>query len=313
MSEPKILVLSGGLSHERDISLRSGRRVAESLRESGCAVREADLDTSLLPALADDQPDIVWPLLHGAHGEDGSVRDMLELLKLPYIGTNPRASRMAWHKAIAKTIVRRAGLTTPDYITLPQSLFRELGAARMLESIEDDFRLPVVVKPVHGGSAQGVTIVTAPEEFPGAMVDAFAYCETVLIERCVTGVELGVSVIDLGKGPQALPAVEIVTEGPYDFDARYNPGRAEYFAPARLSDEQMAAAAAFAVRVHSTLGLERLSRTDMILDEAGTFWFLEVSIAPGMTETSVFPLAAQAAGYALPDLYRRLAEASITI
>ncbi|MDR1824881.1 MAG: D-alanine--D-alanine ligase [Bifidobacteriaceae bacterium] len=311
-ANPTVLILAGGLSHERDVSLRSGRRVADALRQAGCQVLESDLDLHLLPALESTPVDLVWPLLHGAQGEDGSVRDVLALKKIPYLGSDARAARTAWNKAIAKSIVRRAGLATPDYVTFPQSLFRELGPAALLAEIDQSMGMPLVVKPLHGGSALGMTVVSDAAGLPQAMMDCFAYAEVALIERAVRGTELAVSVIDLGDGPVALPAVEIVTtDGPYDYDARYNPGRTEFFAPARVSPEVAAAAAAMAVTAHQVLGLTRISRTDMMVDAAGVPWFLEVNVAPGMQETSLLPQAALAAGYALPDLYRKLVETSI--
>lgn len=303
---PRVVVLAGGLSHERDVSLRSGRRVAEALRSSGLDVSVHDVDSALLPALAEARPDLVWPLLHGSTGEDGSVRDILELVGLRYVGTGPRASRVAWSKPIAKTVVARAGLSTPDFVTLPQSLFRELGASRVLESLLARFGLPLVVKPSHGGSALGVTLVRDAGDLPRAMVDAFAYYDTALVEQAVEGRELAVSVIEDADGPRALPAVEIVTDGPYDYDARYNAGRTEYFTPARLSRAEADAVGAVAVAAHQALGLRHLSRTDLILDATGTAQFLEVNVAPGMTETSLLPQAALAGGYDLAALYRAL-------
>ena len=303
---PRVVVLAGGLSHERDVSLRSGRRVAEALRSSGLDVSVHDVDSALLPALAEARPDLVWPLLHGSTGEDGSVRDILELVGLRYVGTGPRASRVAWSKPIAKTVVARAGLSTPDFVTLPQSLFRELGASRVLESLLARFGLPLVVKPSHGGSALGVTLVRGAGDLPRAMVDAFAYYDTALVEQAVEGRELAVSVIEDADGPRALPAVEIVTDGPYDYDARYNAGRTEYFTPARLSRAEADAVGAVAVAAHQALGLRHLSRTDLILDATGTAQFLEVNVAPGMTETSLLPQAALAGGYDLAALYRAL-------
>ncbi|HEY8721561.1 D-alanine--D-alanine ligase [Pengzhenrongella sp.] len=303
---PRVVVLAGGMSHERDVSLRSGRRVAESLRDAGVDVSVHDVDADLMPALSESRPDLVWPLLHGASGEDGSVRDVIELLGLRYLGTGPRASRVAWSKPIAKSLVARAGLATPDFVTLPQSLFRELGAGRVLEALLSRFGLPLVVKPSHGGSALGVTLVRDAAELPRAMVNAFSYGDTLLVEHAVEGRELAVSVVEDADGIRALPAVEIVTDGPYDYDARYNPGRTEYFSPARLSTAEADAVAAVAVSAHQTLGLRHLSRTDLILDSAGAPQFLEVNVAPGMTETSLFPQAAIAGGHDLPKLYRSL-------
>ncbi|MDR1189772.1 MAG: D-alanine--D-alanine ligase [Bifidobacteriaceae bacterium] len=311
MTDPKVLILAGGLSHERDVSLRSGRRVAEALREAGCRVMESDLDNRLLTTLASADIDLVWPLLHGALGEDGSVRDVLELAGVAYLGSDPRAARAAWNKAVAKTLIRRAGLATPDWVTFPQSLFRELGASPLLELVSGSLGADLVVKPLSGGSALGVTQVSSAEALPQAMMDCFAYGEIALIERAVAGTELAVSVIDLGSGPLALPPVEIVTDGPYDYDARYNPGRTEFFTPARVTPEVSDAAAAMALSAHEALGLARISRTDMIVDPSGVPWFLEVNVAPGMQETSLLPQAAVAGGYELPALYRSLVEASI--
>jgi D-alanine-D-alanine ligase len=310
-SPSRIVILAGGLSHERDVSLRSGRRVADALRGVGVDVTVHDVDADLIPALTQSRPDLVWPLLHGASGEDGSVRDVLELLDLRALGTGPRASRIAWSKPIAKTVVQRAGLTTPEFVTLPQSLFRELGASRVLEAMVGRLGLPLVVKPSRGGSALGVSFVTSVEDLPRAMVACFAYGDTALIERAIVGTEVAVSVIDTGDGPHALPAVEIVTDGPYDYDARYNPGRTEYFAPARLAPDLARRVADVAVSAHRALGLAHLSRSDLIIDDSGTAHFLEVNVAPGMTETSLFPQAAEAAGHNLGDLYLELVVAAL--
>lgn len=305
---PQVLVLAGGLSHERDVSLRSGRRVAEALRGAGVDVQVHDVDADLLRTLHEVRPDVVWPLLHGAGGEDGSVRDVLEMVGLPYVGADPRASRCAWSKPVAKTIAGRAGVATPRFVTLPQSLFRELGAPRVLDTVLASLGLPLAVKPAKGGSALGVTVVRDAADLPRAMVNAFAYGDTALVEQGVDGTELAVSVVDTGAGPQALPAVELVTDGPYDYDARYYPGRTEYFVPARLDPDAATAVAEAAVRVHEVLGLRHLSRTDMILTADGTPHMLDVNTAPGMTETSLLPQAAVAAGHDLGALYRALVE-----
>lgn len=270
-----------------------------------------DVDAALMGALAELSPDLVWPLLHGAGGEDGSVRDVLELLGLRYVGTDPRASRVAWSKPISKTQVARAGLATPAFVTLPQTLFRELGAGQVLETLVRRLGLPLVVKPSHGGSALGVSHVERAEDLPRAMVDCFAYDGTALVERAVVGTEVAVSVVDTGSGPVALPAVEIVTQGTYDYDARYNAGRTEYFTPARLSARSTEAAAHAAITAHQTLGLRHLSRTDLIVDPDGVPWFLEVNVAPGMTETSLFPQSAAAAGLSVPGLYADLVIAAL--
>lgn len=308
---PAVLVLAGGLSHERDVSLRSGRRVAEALRDAGCRVEVRDVDADLLPTLRRQAPDVVWPLLHGATGEDGAIRDVLDLLGVPYVGSVPSACRVAWDKPVAKSVVRAAGLATPDSVALPHGTFRELGAQAVLGSIVERLGLPLVVKPARGGSALGVSVVRAAGELPRAMVDCFAYGDVALVERFVDGVEVAVSVVDTGDGPAALPAVEIVADGGmYDYDARYTAGATEFFCPARLTETAAAAVADAALMAHRAIGLRHLSRTDLVVDRVGRPWFLEVNVAPGMTETSLLPQAAEAAGEPMGPLYRRLVEAA---
>lgn len=308
-----IVVLAGGISHERDISLRSGRRVADGLNSLGHRVSVREPDGSLLGFLTDARPDVVWPALHGASGEDGALRALLELTGIPFVGSRTDSSRLAWSKPTAKAIVARAGVATPDSVTLPKETFRELGANSVLSTIIDGLGMPVVVKPAQGGSAQGVTIVTAAEELPRAMVDAYTYAEVALIERKVEGVEVSVAVIDTGDGVEALPAVEIEpVDGAYTFDARYNAGETRFYVPARLAPAVAEAVAEAASTAHSALGLRHLSRIDLIVDEAGVPWFLEANVLPGLTETSIMPQAIAASGRDLGDVYAALAIAAIT-
>ncbi len=310
---PRVVVLAGGLSHEREVSLRSGRRVAEALRDAGCLVDVRDVDAALVPALRSARPDVVWPLLHGATGEDGAVRDVLDLLDLPYVGATPAACRMAWDKPVAGSVARSAGLRVPDSVALPHGTFRELGAQGVLAAIVERLGLPLVVKPARGGSALGVSVVREAVALPRAMVDCFAYGDVALVEQFVAGVEVAVSVVDTGSGPRALPAVEIVADGGvYDYDARYTAGATEFFCPARLTDASARAATDVAVQAHSAFGLRHLSRTDLIVDRDGTPWFLEVNVAPGMTETSLLPQSVEAAGEDAGRLYRSLVESAST-
>ena len=307
-----VVILAGGLSHEREVSLRSGRRVADTLRSGGQHVEIYDVDSSLLATLRSRRPDVVWPLLHGSTGEDGSIRDLLDLVGVPYVGTGSAGSRIAWSKPVAKTLLSRAGAHTPEFVTLPQSLFREAGAHTVLGAVLDRLGLPLVVKPAQGGSALGVTLVTKAEDLAQAMVSCFSYGEVALIERAVAGTEVAVSVVDVAPGasPRGLPVVEIVTDdGPYDYDARYNPGRTEYFVPARLSGSIEQAAVDLALLAHQELGLRHLSRTDIMIDANGTPRFLEVNVAPGMTETSLFPQAVQAFDQPVGQLYAAIAAA----
>jgi D-alanine-D-alanine ligase len=307
-----IVVLAGGLSHERDVSLRSGRRVSDSLAQHGIDVTIRDPDATLLRSLAESRPDVIWPALHGASGEDGALRGLIEFLGLPFVGSRSASSRLAWDKPTAKVIVGRAGVPTPASITLPRDTFRELGAGSVLEIVSAELPVPVVVKPAQGGSAQGVSIVDEVEELPRAMVNAYTYSDVALIEQKIVGTEIAVSIIDTGDGPVALPAIEIEPiSGVYTFEARYTAGETRYYAPARISDAVAARAAEVAITAHTALGLRHISRIDLIVDGAGTPWFLEASTMPGLTETSLFPLALEAAGHDVGWVYSALAAAAI--
>lgn len=288
-----VAVLAGGLTHEREVSLHSGRRVAESLRNSGIQVKVLDVDAQLLQRLDAIEPDVVWPLVHGSIGEDGSLQDLLVLAGYPFVGSEAFACRLASDKSVAASVLSRAGLRVPDSLALPQTLFREVGVGNILNLVEARFSFPLVVKPTQAGSSMGLSIVEDRAALPGAMVDCFAYGDVALIQQYVSGREFGVAVADLGEGPKALPAVEVRASGPYDYDARYNPGRVEYL----ISDEPDATARSvmdMAEAVHQALGLRHYSRTDIMVDDAGLPWFLDVNVAPGMSETSIFPQAAAA-------------------
>ena len=293
----RVIVLAGGLSHERDVSLRSGGRVVDALLDAGLDATLRDADAGLVGALASDSGATVFPVLHGASGEDGAIRAVLELLGVRYVGSRPGACRLAFDKAIAKSVVARAGLRTPEALPLASATFRDLGAPALLDALVDRLGLPLVVKPNSGGSALGTSVVRDRDELPAAMVGAYAYADVVLVEQFVTGTEVAVSVVDTGQGPIALPAVEIEADGGiYDYAARYTAGRTEFFAPARLEPETAEVVAESAVIAHRALGLRDLSRTDMIVDAAGVPWFLEVNVSPGMTETSLTPQAVRAGG-----------------
>ena len=231
---------------------------------------------------------------------------------IPFVGSHSEAARLAWDKPTAKIIVGRAGVSTPRSITLGRDAFRELGADAIFAAIDDELPIPLVVKPAQGGSAQGVTIVESRDAMPRAMVEAYTYWDVALVEQQITGTEISVGVLDTGDGPVALPAVEIEPlSGVYSFEARYNAGETRFYTPARLSDEVTARAAETALAAHAALGLRHLSRVDLIVDGAGTPWFLEANVLPGLTETSLLPQALEAAGHDLGWVYTTLAEAAL--
>ncbi|WP_438853386.1 D-alanine--D-alanine ligase family protein [Agromyces sp. M3QZ16-3] len=307
-----VVVLAGGISHERDVSLRSGRRVADALTEAGHRVELRDPDAALLPYLAEHRPDVVFPALHGSSGEDGTLLELLAALGIPTVGSTGAAARRAWSKPVASSLVASAGGAVPDSIVLSHEAFRELGAASVLRVVRDALPGDLVVKPGSGGSAQGVTIVEAPADLPRAMVDAFTYADTAVVERRVVGTELAIGVVETDGAPRALTAVEIVpSAGVYSFQARYNAGETTFFSPCRLPQEAVERATAAALAAHRTLGLRDISRVDLIVDDEGTPWFLEANVLPGLTETSLVPLAIEASDTDAASVYDGLVRTAV--
>ncbi|AUS78801.1 D-alanine--D-alanine ligase [Actinoalloteichus sp. AHMU CJ021] len=312
MSDRWVAVLSGGLSHERDVSLRSGRRLSAALRTVGLTVEEWDADGELLGRLRRHRPDAVVLALHGGEGENGAFQSVLELAGVPFVGTDSRWCRRAWDKPTAKTEMLRAGHSTPDWVSLPHSTFRTLGARAVLDAVVTRFGLPLVLKPDQGGSALGARLVTEAEELPAAMVGVLSYSDSVLIERYVEGVEVAVSVIEGSEGPTALPAVEIEpASGFYDYASRYTAGLTEFHTPARLEPGQARKVADLAVAAHQLLGLRDVSRTDAVVTADGDVHFLEVNVSPGLTETSLLPMSADAAGRSLGEVFAGLVERAV--
>ena len=307
-----VVVLAGGLSHERDVSLRSGSRLYESLRGLGMEVTLRDVDSDLIPWLVETKPDAAIIALHGGRGENGAIQGLLEMVGIPYLGTPTKNCRLAWEKNIAKNLVERSGFTTPPWMSLSHNTFRDLGAGALIDSLVGYLGLPLMVKPQHGGSALGASVVRSAAELPAALVGAFAYGDLVVVEVFVEGVELAITVIEEADGARALPAVEIApSSGIFDYESRYTAGLTTYFTPARLSDEVAAAAADLAIGAHRVLGLRDVSRTDAIAAPDGTVHFLEVNVSPGLTETSMLPMSVEAAGRDLGELYANLVERAI--
>ncbi len=305
-------VLAGGLSHEREVSLRSGRRLSAALRGVGMAVREWDADAALIERLRTERPDAVVIALHGGEGENGSVQAVLELLGVPFVGTPSSACRRAWDKPTAKVELARAGLDTPDWVALPHATFRELGARAVLDAMVERLGLPLMLKPDQGGSALGAQVVTEAADLPAAMVSCLAYADTVLAERFIDGIEVAVSVVEDGTEPRALPPVEVEAKGGvYDYTARYTPGATTFHCPARLDDAVLATLQETALAAHRLLGLRDVSRMDAVVDAAGRVQILEVNVSPGLTDTSLLPMACEAAGISFDQFVARALELAL--
>jgi D-alanine-D-alanine ligase len=298
-----VAVLTGGISLERGVSLRSDTRVADALADRGHRVTRVDVDAELVRTLEQGDFDVVFLTLHVSAGEDGTVQSLLELIGLPYTGPDVLASSLAWNKPIAQGLYRRAGLAVPANVTLTQQAFREMGAVAVVDRVAAALGTPLVVKPATGGSSLGLSIVEDPARLPQAIVGAFSYADSVLLERFVDGTEVAVTVLE----GEALPAVEIQPKGgAYDFAARYTAGATEFHAPARLDDDISAACSQAAVGAVAAIGARDISRADLIVDPEGTPWLLELDTCPGLTDTSLVPLAASAAGIDFPTLCERL-------
>jgi D-alanine-D-alanine ligase len=305
----RVAVLKGGRSLERQVSLRSGARVEDALHRLGHEVVPIDVGSDLVDRLQSVRPDVAFVALHGRGGEDGTVQELLELVGVPYTASGPSACTRCMDKVVAKYELRDAGLPTPDFYAFSQTAFEELGAAKALPAIEERLEFPIVVKPAGQGSALGVKFARSAADVPGAIVAAFSYDTKVLLERYVAGRDLAVSVLDGADGPEALPVVEAVpvAEDFYDFEARYEIGRTRFICPAEVSAPVTARAQELALAAWSVLGCSGFARIDLMLDDAtGELHVLEANAIPGLTDTSLLPLAAEAAGISFDVLIARI-------
>jgi D-alanine-D-alanine ligase len=310
----RIVVLKGGRSLERQVSLRSGGRVQDALERLGHEVTAIDVGADLVERLAQAEPEMAFIALHGRDGEDGTVQELLEAMGIPYTGSGVSACIRASDKVLAKHAMRDHGIPTPDFYAFSETAFKALGAAQALPAIEDRLQFPIVVKPASQGSALGIKFAGTPADVPQALIAAFSYDRKVLLERHVSGRDLAVSVLDEPGGPRALPVVEAVPEQQpfYDFEARYEIGRTKFVCPAELDEATSARAAEIALEVYGLLGLGGFARVDLMLDSGtGELFVLEANPIPGLTETSLLPQSADAAGIGFDELIDRILAAAL--
>ena len=306
----RVVVLKGGRSLERQVSLRSGARVEDALQRLGHEVTPVDVGADLIERLGAARPEVAFVALHGRDGEDGTIQELLEILGIPYTGSGILACARAVDKVLTKHLLVEAGIPTPEFFAFNETAFKELGAAEALPAIAGRLDFPVVVKPAGQGSALGIKFARTTADVPAALVAAFSYDSKVLLERHVPGRDLAISVIEGDQGPEALPIVEAVPQDEdfYDFEARYEIGRTAFVCPAELPPEVTARAQEIAVETYRLLGCYGFARIDLMVDESGELFVLEANPIPGLTETSLLPQAADAAGLGLDRLIERILE-----
>src|SRR5579864_1704619 len=304
----RIAVLRGGKSAERDVSLRSGAQVAKALTARNHDVTEVDLDLETWDTLRDGSFDCVFNALHGRLGEDGTIQGMLELLGLPYTGSGVLASALCMDKVRAGKVMAGAGLHVPEFEELE---IKEGVEAGLVERLAAHYGFPVVIKPVREGSTIGLTIAKDAEAAASGLVLAARYDRRVLVQRFASGTELTIGVLatpDL----EVLPTLEIVSDNPlYDYDAKYTAGKSHHIIPARIPEAAQKSAQDAAARAFIELGCSGMARVDMIVDASGIPWLLEVNTVPGLTELSLLPDAARAAGIGFETLCQRLVDHSV--
>jgi D-alanine-D-alanine ligase len=309
----RVAVLKGGRSLERQVSLKSGGRVEDALERLGHEVAAIDVGADLVDRLSDAAPEIAFIALHGRDGEDGTVQELLEVMGIPYTGSGVSACIRTADKVLAKHAMRDHEIPTPDFYAFNETAFKELGAAQALPAIEERLDFPIVVKPAGQGSALGIKFARTAADVPAALVAAFSYDRKVLLERYVTGRDLAVSIIEDNGAPRTLPIVEAVPEQEdfYDFEARYEIGRTRFVCPADLPAEAAERASEIALQVYALLGCSGFSRVDLMLEEdTGELYVLEANSIPGLTETSLLPQAADAAGIGFDELIDRILKAA---
>jgi D-alanine-D-alanine ligase len=321
----KVAVLKGGGSLERTVSLRSGARAQSALRRLGHEVVAIDVGADLVAQLLEAQPDAAFVALHGSDGEDGTVQGLLEAIGVPYTGSGPAACMRCTDKALAKYLMREADIPTPEFAAFKESAIKDLGVAAALPGLERSIGFPLVAKPASQGSALGVKFARSAQELPGAIVGALSYDRKVVIERYVKGRDLAVSVLDapagdtpadgLGAEPVALPVVEAIPreEDFYNYESRYEIGMTTFVCPAELPVGVAERAQELALETYRLLGCHGVARVDLMLEEqTGELTVLETNVVPGLTETSLLPLAADAAEIWFDLLVERILDSAFT-
>ncbi len=297
LKKKKIGVLMGGMSGEREISLKSGKSIAAALKSRGYRVSSLEVDEKIPSRLVEEKIEVAFIALHGRWGEDGAVQGMLEMMRIPYTGSGVLSSALAMNKPMAKKIFLFHRIPTPKF-----QILNKKGVDEDFEK-KIELELPLVVKPAGEGSALGISIVHHREELKEALEKAARFSGEILIEEFIRGKEITVGIL----AGEPLPVIEIVPKsGFYDYRSKYTPGCTEYIVPAGLRKKKYLEAQKLGTKAYHALSCQGMSRADMIMDEKGKFYVLELNTIPGLAETSLLPQAAREAGIDFPELAERI-------
>ena len=305
MSKERVLVLMGGYSEERDVSIRSGTAVLKAVQSLGYEAEGMDLKDLPIQNIVDFNPDLVFIALHGKDGEDGTVQGLLEILNIRYTGSGVAASAIGINKILTKKMLSYEGIPTSPFTILNRNIFT--SSPQELADMIEKIGVPMVIKAATQGSSIGVYIVNKEEEVASALEAAFAYDPNVLVEKFIDGTEVTSTVMGNEYVTEALPLIEITSENAfYDFESKYTPGMCSHIIPARVADEVQAKVAVLSQQVFKSLGCRGVARVDFIIDKNNDPFVLEINTIPGMTEMSLVPDAARARGISFEQLVDRV-------
>lgn len=301
-----VAVVLGGPSAEAEISRVTGGAIAEALRSKGYNAQEVELvPKEIISTLINMDAKVVFNAVHGMYGEDGRLQSLLEAAEIPYTGSGVLASALAMDKAATKRYLQSAKISTPRFRILNKKDCHDLETLRA--AIVKEFGIPVVIKAASQGSSIGVFIVKKEEDIDAAIIGSFEYCDEVVVEKCIIGKELTVSMMEVEGQPVCLPIIWIAPHsGAYDFHSKYTKGATDYYCPAPLPEDITAQVQSLAMATYKVLGLSGVARVDVMLSEAGKGYVLEANTVPGMTATSLVPKAAASVGIAFPDLCEKI-------
>ncbi|MFH1826680.1 MAG: D-alanine--D-alanine ligase [bacterium] len=306
LKNKKICVLMGGRSGEREVSLRSGQRVFESLKKQGFNVVSMDLEDDLVARLKKEKVEVVYNILHGHYGEDGTVQGMLELANIPYTGSKVLASALAMNKLAAKRVFKSMDIPTPHYLEVEAQSDLSKEAARIKQS----FSFPLVLKPTSEGSSLGVYLIKEPGQLDAVLEKSIKEFKSVFVEEFIKGQEVTVGVIGIGNGLQALPVLELKPQNEfYDYEAKYTAGMTDFILPARLPEDVYQQTQKNALAAHRALGCYGVSRVDLMVRD-GKSYVIEVNTIPGLTDQSDLPAEAKEAGISFDQLVAKILESA---